>query len=108
MCIITFIFKNFPVTYANSFYKKLKGLMFSKNESKGIMLNKCKSIHTFGMKYNIDLIFIDKNGHYLSKRLSVTPNKIIFGPKNTYSIIEIPSSKNLCKIIPLKIIKEIS
>lgn len=106
MCIIIFFFKNFPIAYANNFYKKLKGLMFSKNESRGIMLSKCKSIHTFGMKYNIDLIFIDKNGCYLSKCLSVTPNKIIFGPKNTYSIIEIPSSRNLCEIIPSIIIKE--
>lgn len=48
---------------AEVFQDRLIGLMF-KSEMKGydsLLIKKCNSIHTFFMRFNIDVIFVDKN-----------------------------------------------
>lgn len=48
---------------ASSFKERLLGLTIYNThpEKLAFMLPNCKLIHTFGMKYSIDLIFIDQN-----------------------------------------------
>ncbi len=46
-------------------WTRMKGLLgTSKKESGGsiLVIAPCKSIHTFGMGYNIDVAFVDKHG----------------------------------------------
>lgn len=51
------------VLLADSFYYRLKGLMGKKElkENEGLCLKPCKSVHTFFMKFNIDVLFVDNN-----------------------------------------------
>ena len=46
---------------ATSFTDRLIGLMFSKDlgDKDALIIKKCKSIHTFFMRYAIDVMFID-------------------------------------------------
>lgn len=46
---------------ASSFGERLLGLMFEEKIPKGdcLVINPCQSIHTFFMKFNLDVIFID-------------------------------------------------
>lgn len=48
---------------ANTFMSRLIGLMFKENMSNfdGLLISQCNSIHTFFMKYSLDLIFLDKD-----------------------------------------------
>ena len=83
---------------AIKFKDKLIGLMFKKNINYGLLIKKCKSIHTFFMKENIDVILLDKNNKILSIKRNIKPNKIIiFKTKKRTNILELPnnSSKNL-------------
>ena len=76
------------IIYANTFFKKLKGLMFTK-DCNYIMKFKCNGIHTFFMKFNIDVILTDKNHQILYIYKNISPNKIILpkkGVKYTYEI----------------------
>ncbi len=51
------------VAEARSFFERLKGLMFDEGMSEfdGLLIIPCNSIHTFFMRFNIDVIFLDKN-----------------------------------------------
>jgi uncharacterized membrane protein (UPF0127 family) len=50
------------VQVANSFITRLKGLMFNKEMCgfDGLLIKSCNSIHTFFMKYSIDVVFLDR------------------------------------------------
>ena len=81
----------FNVDVANSFYKKFYGLMGKRNIQKGLFFPKTKSIHTFFMKENIDIIMIDKNNKVVYYQKNLSKNKIII-KKKAYHTIELPSN----------------
>ena len=71
-----------------TFLDRWKGCMFQSSIGEDYLFPKCKSIHTFFMKTNIDVIALDKKGGIVMIYRNISPNKIIFTPKNTYSILE--------------------
>lgn len=66
---------------ANTFLKRLKGLMFKKNIDY-ILKIKTNGIHTFFMKMDIDVYLTDKDNKVLYIYKNVKPNKIILPKKN--------------------------
>jgi uncharacterized membrane protein (UPF0127 family) len=50
------------VKLADTFLSRLIGLMFSKDlgHSKGLLIAPCNSIHTFFMRYSLDIVFLDR------------------------------------------------
>ena len=46
---------------ADTFFSRLKGLLCTKklDQGKGLIIRPCNSIHTVGMKYAIDVVFLD-------------------------------------------------
>ena len=83
-------FKNISVKEAKSFKDRLMGLMFKKNINYGLLFNNCRSIHTFFMKEEIDIVATDKNDNIIKTYKEVKPNKIIIAPKGTKRIYELP------------------
>ncbi len=55
------------VELANTFFSRLKGLMFRRElkTGKGLLLDPCPQIHTCFMRFAIDAVFFDKNGQVL-------------------------------------------
>ena len=66
------------ILVANTFYQRLKGLMFSKEmrDFDGLIINPCNSIHTFFMCYNIDVLFLDKEYKIIKIIRDLTPWKM--------------------------------
>ena len=83
-------FKNIEIKTANSFKERLIGLMFKKNINYGLLFKHCKSIHTFFMLEEIDVIATDKNDNIIKKYKNVKPWKILIAPKKTKNIYELP------------------
>lgn len=75
----------------NSFYKRFKGFMFTKNINKALLFNRCNSIHTFFMKENIDVIMCDKDNNILYYYEDLGKRKIILPRKGVYKVFETPS-----------------
>jgi len=73
---------------ADSFFTKLKGLMFKKTVSKPMMFFKCKQIHTFFMKIPIDIYYFDKNMMIIDIEENIKPQRIGRYIKNGYGVIE--------------------
>lgn len=66
------------VTIADNFFTRLKGLLGTKELPKGnaLLITPCNSVHTFGMRYAIDVFFVSKNGEILKIVASMPPGKL--------------------------------
>jgi len=60
---------------AQSFFTRLSGLIFRRPLGSGeaLLLKDCKSIHTLGMRYSIDAVFIDREGRIISLFEGIPP-----------------------------------
>lgn len=80
---------------ADSFFKRFKGLMFSKKlaSNSGLLIYPCSAIHTFFMKYNIDVLYLDKNNIILAVDEELKPGKIGRYYKGAVAVVELPAGK---------------
>ncbi len=78
---------------ARSFFQRLKGLMFRKkiDSGFGMIFYHCSSIHTFFMRFDIDVIFLDKTNRIVKLYKRFSPCKISSIVLNSYVTIEIPA-----------------
>lgn len=81
------------IVIANSFYKRLMGLMFKEEIDYGMYFPKVNMIHTFFMKFSIDIYGLDKDNCVVSIRLNIKPNRVII-LNNSYNTLEIPTNLN--------------
>ena len=89
-----------------SFSSRLMGFMFQKDKIKaGKRFPKCKSIHTFFMKENIDVIMCDNDNKVLYFYGDLPKNKIILPKNGVRKIFETPSGYFDIKINERMIIK---
>ncbi len=80
--------KDIEVTYADSFLKRLKGLMFtSKEPKKPLLLVPISRIHTCFMRFTIDVLYLDKNDRILRKE-RLKPWKLGIYVQNTEKVLE--------------------
>lgn len=81
------------VEVGNSFFKRFKGLMGRKAllKNQGFYLKPCRSIHTFQMRFAIDVLFLSKQGVVLDIVQNMQPWKLRTASKNTVSTLELPA-----------------
>lgn len=60
---------------AETWSQRLRGLLFRPRleEDDGLLITPCASVHTVGMRYPLDLIFIGRDGHVLACAADVRP-----------------------------------
>ena len=83
--------EKFNLEIANTFLKKLFGLMGKTNIKKGLFFFHTRSIHTFLMKEDIDIIMINKDNKVIYFEKKVPRNKVII-KKRAYHTIELPTN----------------
>lgn len=44
----------------------------------GLLIPRCRSVHTFGMRFELDLYFLDRGGEVVAVRLAVPPKRFAF------------------------------
>jgi len=83
------------VITANTFFKRLKGLMFTKElpDENALHIMPCNEIHTFHMKYSIDVLYLDRNNVILAIDEDIKPWKIGKRVKKAVSVVELPSGR---------------
>lgn len=54
-----------------------------------LIFENCHSIHTFGMRFNLLVIFLDRDNRVLKSKIA-KPRRIFFGPPGTYTTVERP------------------
>jgi uncharacterized protein len=75
---------------ADNYFTRLIGLMGKKqmDDSGGLLLKKCSSVHTIGMRYALDLVFMDKMGKVLKCAEGVKPFRTA-SAKGAYYTLEL-------------------
>lgn len=76
---------------AHSWLMRLKGLLgtVSLADNNSMWIKPCSSIHTMGMLYSIDILFLDKHNRVNKISEQVKPLRFRWGPKQTLSVIEL-------------------
>jgi uncharacterized membrane protein (UPF0127 family) len=77
---------------ALGFRARLLGLAFLSREQagEGLLIPRCSSVHTFGMRFALDLVFLDAGGAPLSFRSGIGPRRVI-GHRRAAAVLELPS-----------------
>lgn len=88
---------------ADNFVTRTFGLIpkSSLNEGEGLIIKPCNSIHTFFMKFAIDVIFVNKKNEIVAFYENVKPWRILPIHFSSHYVIELPAgtitAKNLAK-----------
>jgi uncharacterized protein len=81
------------VPVATTFSSRLLGLAgLSREEAgAGLLIPRCSSVHTFAMRFDLDLVLLDREGHELAVRRGVPPRRLVWH-RAAAAVLEIPSS----------------
>jgi hypothetical protein len=86
------IIKVDTIRHANNFFKRLKGYMFQKRpmNSEIMIFDNCNSVHTFNMKFKIDILFLDAQNRVVKKSSSVPHGRFLSPVKEASRVVEAP------------------
>ena len=89
------------VCFADSIFTRLKGLLFTPQEElTGMYLAGCNSVHTIGMSYDIDIIFLSKSNNVVKIVKNAKPYRFFFGTNKTTHTLELDSGNSSIKPTP--------
>ena len=59
------------------------------NLNQGLLINKCNSIHTFGMKYSLDIVYLSRHLKVIKVVENIKPTRmsLCFGAKHTLEML---------------------
>jgi uncharacterized membrane protein (UPF0127 family) len=77
---------------AVGFRARLLGLAGLSREQAGggLLIPDCSSVHTFGMRFALDLVFLDGHGRPLSVHRGVPPRRIAWS-RGAAAVLELPA-----------------
>lgn len=56
----------------------------------GLLIPRCAAVHTFGMRFALDIHFLDADGAVLSTRLGVPPRRFV-AKRGAAAVLEVPT-----------------
>ena len=79
------------VKVAKGSVERMIGLMFKKemNGFDGLLIDPCNSIHTFFMKYHLDLIFIGKGNRIVKIIRNIAPWRMTWMYYKSHKVLEL-------------------
>lgn len=85
--------------FANTVLKRMVGLLNRRQfaEGEGLLFDRCYGIHTFGMRFPIDVLFLDKDLHVIRAVKALPPYRTSVVRKAVY-VLELPvvALENTC------------
>ena len=67
----------FVLVVATRFLDRMAGFLVPRPEGCILLISPCNSIHTFGMRHDLDVAFLDKEGVVIRAENNVGPRKVI-------------------------------
>lgn len=79
-------------SYANNWYRRMVGLLSRRKLyiGEGLWLSPCHSIHTIGMRFSIDVIFLDEHNYIKHIVEDLKPYRICVSCNESVSVLELP------------------
>lgn len=73
-------------------WERLRGLLGTEESAKPVMLVHCGSIHTFGMRYALDVALASRDGRVLRSKRQVPPGRVV-SCRGAFYALERPAQK---------------
>jgi uncharacterized protein len=82
----------FEVRVATHLRSRLLGLalLARRRAGAGLLIPRCRSVHTFGMRFALDVLFLDADDRVIGLRRGVPPGRVIRCP-GAMAVLELPS-----------------
>lgn len=79
------------VRVANSFFSRLIGLLGRKSleVDEGLWIKPCRGMHTVGMRFSLDVVFLDAQNRAIKVVTGLTPFRICWGGREAKSVLEL-------------------
>ncbi len=81
------------IRIARGLFERGIGLMFRKavpaSCGAGFLFPRCRDLHSFGMRFKLDVVWLDAQGVVVEVRREIPPGKIIRGPKTAQHVFEV-------------------
>ena len=78
------------IRIANTRRARLLGLALRRQSpSEALLIPRCRSVHTFGMRFPLDIAFLDGDGRVLRLARSVPPNRLV-SCRGAAAVLEAP------------------
>ena len=78
---------------ARGFRERLIGMAWTRQpRADAMLLPRCRSVHTFGMRFDLDLYWLDASGEVVRVDLGVRPRRVA-RCRRAHSVIEVPTSR---------------
>lgn len=76
---------------ATHFWERMRGLLGTQSLSahEGLWIHRCNSIHTFFMKYPIDVVFLNRDLQVKEVRKQIEPNRVLLPIWGASSVVEL-------------------
>jgi len=80
------------VRVADTLFTRMKGLLGKRELPKGeaLCIKPCFSVHTFFMKFAIDVIFLNKKNQIIASVSNLSPNRMTRLYPQSFSVLELP------------------
>ena len=56
----------------------------------GLLIPRCRSVHTFGMRFPLHVVFLDRRRVPLAIRMAVPPNRVV-ADRRADAVLELPA-----------------
>ena len=91
------------VEVADTVLGRMRGYLGRDNPGPGhgLLLNPCGSVHTFGMRFVLDLIFLSREGAVCKVLAAVAPGRIAWGGWRAHHVIETPAGWLDLSLLPM-------
>src|SRR5262249_6322381 len=78
---------------AHTFARRLKGLCLRRRFPTGeaLWLSPCRAIHTLGMRFSIDALFLDDRMRVVEIREWIPPGRLVRPVPRASSVVELPA-----------------
>ena len=78
---------------ADTLFKRIKGLLGKRafQQGQALIIKPCNSIHTFFMRFSIDVLFVDKNNRAMKAISAFPPFRLSNIYFNSAFVIELPA-----------------
>ena len=80
------------VPVARGLWARLLGLALLRREraGSGLLIPRCRSVHTVGMRFSVDLVFLDERSRPLREIRAVPPFRIV-SCRGAAAVLELPA-----------------
>jgi len=78
---------------ARTVLARMKGLLGrdSLSSGEGLLIQPCMGVHTFGMKFPLDIVFLDREDRVVAVKRNMPPNRISRLYPSAASVLELPA-----------------